>query len=105
VTVTGAISYLSLVLGELVPKRLALQRSETVALFAAPVLDRIATLCHPMIWLLSRSTNGVVSLLGLDPRAGGELITEDELRDLVTTSSPPRNDGCSVTCSRLPTGD
>ena len=85
VTVTGAISYLSLVLGELVPKRLALQRSETVALFAAPVLDRIATLCHPVIWLLSRSTNGVVRLLGLDPRAGGELITEEELRDLVAT--------------------
>ena len=38
-----------------------------------------------MIWLLSRSTNGVVRLLGLDPRAGGELITEDELRDLVAT--------------------
>jgi putative hemolysin len=85
VTVTGAISYLSLVLGELVPKRLALQRSEAVALFAAPVLDRIATLFHPMIWLLSRSTNGVVRLLGLDPRAGGELITEEELRDLVAT--------------------
>ena len=49
VTVTGAISYLSLVLSELVPQRLALQRSETVALFAAPVLDRIATLCHPNV--------------------------------------------------------
>jgi putative hemolysin len=86
VVVTAAISYLSLVLGELVPKRLALQRAEGVSQFVAPVLDRIASLFRPVIWLLSRSTNIVVRLLGLDPHAGGEQVTEEELRDLVVTN-------------------
>jgi putative hemolysin len=83
VLVTVLISFLSLVLGELVPKRLALQRPEGVALFVAPVLDRIATAFRPVIWLLSRTTDAVVRLLGLDPRAGGEQVSEEELRDMV----------------------
>jgi putative hemolysin len=85
IVVTAGISYLSLVLGELAPKRLALQRAESVALFAAPVLDRIAKLSRPVIWLLSRSTNLVVRMLGLDPHAGGDDVTEEELRDMVST--------------------
>jgi putative hemolysin len=85
IAVTAFISYLSLVLGELVPKRLALQRSEGVALFVAPTLDRVASLTRPIVWLLSVSTNAVVRLLGLDPRAQGEEVTEEELRDMVST--------------------
>jgi putative hemolysin len=85
VAVTAAISYLSLVLGELVPKRLALQRAEGVALVAAPVLDRLATAARPLIWLLSRSTDVVVRLLGLDPKAHAEEVSEEELRHLVGT--------------------
>ncbi|HXV94720.1 MAG TPA: hemolysin family protein [Pseudonocardia sp.] len=85
IVVTAFISYLSLVLGELVPKRLALQKSEAVALFVAPVLDFVARISRPVIWLLSRSTNLVVRMLGLDPRAGGEEVTEEELRDMVAT--------------------
>jgi putative hemolysin len=105
VVVTAAISYLSLVLGELVPKRLALQRAEGVSQFVAPVLDRIASLFRPVIWLLSRSTNIVVRLLGLDPHAGGEQVTEDELRDLVVTNEQltAENGGCCATCSQRPT--
>jgi putative hemolysin len=85
VVVTAFISYLSLVLGELAPKRLAIQRSEGVALFVAPTLDRIAKISRPVIWLLSRSTNVVVRMLGLDPRGGGEEVTEEELRDMVSS--------------------
>ncbi len=85
IAVTAFISYLSLVLGELVPKRLALQRSERIALFVAPTLDRVATLTRPVVGLLSVSTNAVVRMLGLDPRAGGEEVTEEELRDMVST--------------------
>ena len=83
VGVTLVIAYLSLVLGELVPKRLALQRAESVAQLAAAPLDRIATLSRPVIWLLSRSTNVLVRVLGGDPHAGGEAISEEELRGLV----------------------
>ena len=81
--VTLVIAYITLVIGELVPKRLALQRAEGVAQLAAPVLDRMASLLRPVIWLLSRSTDLVVRLLGGDPGAHREAITEEELRGLV----------------------
>ena len=84
VTITLAISYLSLVLGELAPKRLALQRAESMALWAAPVLDLLARWARPVIWLLSVSTNVVVRLLGGDPKAQREQISDEELRELVT---------------------
>src|SRR3954447_2391229 len=82
--VTLIISYVSIVLGELVPKRLALQRSEGIALVAAPFVDRMARLLRPVIWLLSKSTNGVVRLIGGDPSIGREEISEEELRALVS---------------------
>lgn len=85
VIMTLVIAYLSLVLGELVPKRLALQRSAELSLVTAPVLDRFATGMRPVIWLLSVSTNAVVRLLGGDPHATSDQVTEEELRDLVTT--------------------
>jgi putative hemolysin len=81
--ITILISYVSLVLGELAPKRLALQRTEAVALAASGPLDRIATLARPVIWLLSRTTDLVVRLVGGDPGANREAITEEELRGLV----------------------
>jgi putative hemolysin len=81
--ITLVIAYFSLVLGELVPKRLALQRSEGISLVVAPMLDRVAILSRPVIWLLSHSTNVVVRLLGADPAASREQITEEELRDIV----------------------
>ncbi|WP_190822390.1 hemolysin family protein [Saccharopolyspora pogona] len=86
VLVTLFVSYLSLVLGELAPKRLALQKSEGVAMVTAGVLDRLATLSRPLIWLLSKSTNAVVRLLGIDPRADQDKVSEEELRDMVRTN-------------------
>jgi putative hemolysin len=83
IVVTILISYVALVFGELAPKRLGLQRTETVALFAAAPLDRIATLARPVIWLLSRTTDVVVRLAGGDPKANREAITDEELRGLV----------------------
>jgi putative hemolysin len=84
VLVTIAISYLSLVVGELTPKRLALQRAEGFSLLVAAPLNAIAKLSRPVIWLLSKSTNLLVRLLGGDPAASGESISQEELRDLVT---------------------
>jgi putative hemolysin len=83
VGVTIVISFVTLVIGELVPKRLALQRPERVAGVFSPTLNRLATICRPIVWLLSRCTNGVVRLLGGDPNVGREAITEEELRGLV----------------------
>jgi putative hemolysin len=83
VIVTICITYLTLVLSELAPKRIALQRTVSVAMVAAPLLDRIATLARPVVWLLSVSVNVVVALLGADPRQGRQAMTEQELRELV----------------------
>lgn len=83
VLLTLFIAYLSLVLGELVPKRLALQRAAGVAYVVGAPLDRFATVMRPVVWLLSVSTNGVVRLFGGDPGATAEELTEEELRYLV----------------------
>ena len=83
VGITLIISYFALVLSELAPKRLALQRAESIAMLAAPTVDRFATLVSPIVWLLSRSTDVVVRLLGGDPSAGREQISNEELRVLV----------------------
>jgi putative hemolysin len=84
VLITVVISYVSIVLGELVAKRLALQRAEGFALALAPMVDRIARIARPVIWLLSVSTDVVVRLLGGDPRAHRERMTDEELREMVT---------------------
>ena len=81
--ITLAISFFTLIFGELAPKRIALQRSERVAVFAAPLLDRLATIARPLVWLLSRCTNVVVRILGGDPGVARGVMTEQELRDLV----------------------
>jgi putative hemolysin len=83
VAVTLAISVLTLIFGELAPKRIALQRNERVSLAAAPVLDLLAALARPLVWLLSKSVNVVVRLAGGDPAVARGVMTEQELRDLV----------------------
>jgi putative hemolysin len=83
VIVTLIISYVTLVIGELAPKRLALQRAEGWALLVGSFLDRMAYASRPVIWLLSRSTNVVVRLLGGDPDTSREAITAEEVRALV----------------------
>ncbi|HEU5033748.1 MAG TPA: hemolysin family protein [Mycobacteriales bacterium] len=84
ILVVVAISYVTIVLGELVPKRLALQRAEGTALVFGSPLDRFARLMRPVIWFLSKSTDVLVRLSGGDPSLNRETITEEELRDLVT---------------------
>jgi putative hemolysin len=84
VIVTLVIAFFSLILGELSPKRIALQRQERISLFAAPILDWMAAAARPVVWLLSVSVNLVVRLLGGDPKVGRGVMSSDELRDLVT---------------------
>ena len=86
ILITMVISYVSIVLGELAAKRLALQRAESFALALGPLVDRIASGARPVIWLLSRSTDLVVRALGGDPNANREVMSDEELRDLVSAS-------------------
>ena len=85
IILTLLIAYLSLVLGELVPKRLAIQHNARFSYAVAPVLGGFATLMRPVIWLLSVSTNAVVRLLGGDPNKTGDKLSDEELREIVTS--------------------
>lgn len=86
VVTTLVIVYLSLVLSELAPKRLALQRAERVSLVLGPPLDVLATLVRPMIVALAASSDLVVRLLGGDPTLRRDQISSDELREMVSGS-------------------
>ena len=83
VLITLALSYFSLVLGELVPKRIAMKKTEGVARFTLGAVSAVAAVFRPVIWLLSKSTNGVLRLLGIDPRADNQDVSEDEIRMMV----------------------
>ena len=83
--VTLVIAFFSLVISELVPKRLALQRSEALSLASAPTIDRIASIFRPLIWLLSIFTDLVVRALGGNPNQKGAAITEEELQGMLLT--------------------
>lgn len=84
ITITLVIAYFSLVFGELVPKRLALHRSETIALNSSYIIEAIAKFFRPIIWLLSKSTDLIVSLFGIDTKSERSQISEEELMELVS---------------------
>src|SRR5215213_5963186 len=85
--VTIVLTYLTLVVGELAPKRIALQRPEPWAKRAARPLTLVTTLTRPAVWLLSKSTDLLVRLAGGDPNTQRETVTEEEVRHLVATQA------------------
>jgi putative hemolysin len=87
VGITLIIAYISLVFGELVPKRLALHKAEPIALASSNVIDLVAKFFAPIIWLLSHSTNLIVRLFGIDAKTIKNQISEAELMDLVSGHS------------------
>jgi putative hemolysin len=80
--VVVAITYLSLIIGELVPKHLALRAPERVAALVAPTIDLLARLSAPAVWLLDRSSRFVLRLLGGAPQPA-DAVTEEEVRMLI----------------------
>lgn len=86
VVVTAAISLASIVFSELTAKRLAMQRPEEFALSLAPMVNVIATIATPLIWLIGACTNLLVRILGGDPNAGKEAVSEDELRSMMANA-------------------
>ena len=84
ILLTIAISYVSLIFGELVPKRLALHKTEFLSLYFASIVDQMARIFRPVIWLLSHSTNLVLRAMGIDPKSKRANISEEELLDLVS---------------------
>jgi putative hemolysin len=83
ILITLVLSYFTLVLGELVPKRLAQHSPEKVARLVCPVVSAIKTLLKPIIWVLTKSTNICLRICGIDPNAKNDGVTEDEIRLMV----------------------
>ena len=83
IVVTIILSYFNLVLGELVPKRLAMQRTEQVARAVAGPVGVLSVLFSPVVWFLSLSTNAVLRLLRVDPKAESSAVSEEEIRMMV----------------------
>jgi len=83
VVITVIMSYFSLVLGELAPKRMAMQKPEMIAYKVVDVLLVVKRVCTPFVKILSLSTNAVVRLFGFDPNANEEVVTEEEIRMMV----------------------
>ncbi|HEX9999372.1 MAG TPA: hemolysin family protein [Actinoplanes sp.] len=81
--VTIALTFVTLVIGELAPKRVAMQRTEGWALLVARPLDILSMISRPAVWLLGVATNVVVRLAGGDPSAQREEVTTEEIRDMV----------------------
>ncbi len=83
VVITLIMSYFSLVLGELVPKKIAMNKPEKMAFMAAPILVFVAKVTKPIVRFLAFSTNTVLRLIGIDPHADEEVVTEEEIRMMV----------------------
>lgn len=87
VFITLVLSYFTLIFGELVPKRIALKKSEQLALAISGLISTISTLFKPIVWLLSLSTNAVLRLCGIDPSETNDEISEEEIRMMVDAGS------------------
>lgn len=79
IIITLVLSYFTLVLGELVPKRIAMKRSESIARAVSGLMIGMTTVLRPIIWLLTVSTNGVLRLCGIDPEDNAEEVSEEEI--------------------------
>lgn len=79
----AVISYLTLVLGELLPKSFALRHSEAVACLSAPLIHRLAQISKPMVGALTGSTDIFMRLLGLSGHATDAFVSEEEIKHIV----------------------
>ncbi len=84
--VVGVITYLSLIIGELVPKTIALNHAEDIAIFLSPFMKIFSTLAYPVVWVLSRSTRLVLKVFGAEARQESPM-TEEELRMVLQKGS------------------
>lgn len=83
ILITLIFSYFTLVLGELVPKRIAMQKRDFILKISVGVISFLSKVLRPITWLLSVSTNGVLRLFGIDPNKETDEVSEDEIRMMV----------------------
>ena len=87
VVITLILSYFTLVFGELVPKRVAMKKAESLGLGISGLISGISKIFKPIVWFLSISTNGVLRLMGIDPNEAEEQVNEEEILMMVDAGS------------------
>ncbi|MDR2553165.1 MAG: hemolysin family protein [Treponema sp.] len=87
IIITLVLSFLTLVLGELVPKRIAMHKAESLAFSLSSPVALISHMFAPVVWLLTKSTNALLRLFGIDPEAEQAAVTEEEIRLLIDAGS------------------
>lgn len=87
IIITIILSFVTLIFGELVPKRIAQRKSEKLALGMASSISAISKLFAPLVFILTVSTNGVLRLLGIDPNANEESVSEEDIKMMVDVGS------------------
>ncbi len=83
ILITLILSFFTLVLGELVPKRVAMRNPEKLARRVCGVIAGLSAAMRPVVWLLSKSTNGLLRLFGINPNESNEDVSEEDILDLV----------------------
>jgi putative hemolysin len=87
VLITVVLSFFTLVLGELVPKRVAMAKADALAFAMTGFITFISRVFAPIVWLLTKSTNGLLRILGIDPEANDSNLTEEEIRLMIDMGS------------------
>lgn len=87
ILITCVLSYFTLIFGELVPKRIAMKKSEQLAMAISGLVNVISIAFKPIVWFLSISTNLVLRLCGIDPNETEDQVSEEEIRMLVDAGS------------------
>lgn len=87
ILITILLSYFTLVFGELVPKRIAMKRAESLALAMSALITFISHLFAPIVWFLTLSTNSILRLFGIDPNTEENNVSEEEIRMMVDVGS------------------
>jgi putative hemolysin len=87
IAITLILSFFTLVLGELLPKRLAMKKADALAFAMANLIIFISKAFAPVVWLLTKSTNGLLRLLGIDPHSEDSGVTEEEIRMMIDMGS------------------
>jgi putative hemolysin len=87
VLITVILSYFSIVLSELLPKRIALKKADVLAFPLSGSMLFFSRIFAPVVWLLTKSTNGILRLIGIDPKTDAHAVTEEEIRLMIDVGS------------------
>ncbi len=87
VVITLILSFFSIVLGELVPKKIAMKNAEKLSLGLAGFIRFMSVIFAPLVWILTKTTNGILRLFGVNPHEEEEAASEEEIRIMLDTSS------------------